>query len=192
MSLEPPSGVMQDPGLNQNTKRWISELYKVVSEQRQWQHLETLDTTSGASVTTTEIFPSNCTAIRLVFDGISTSGTNNIIIQLGTSGGLVTSGYTGAANRMNNTSPDHSNRTDGFDIRRTASGDDYIGIADIQKTTPTSTEWVYSYVAGDTASSVTSIGGSRVDAAGTVTQLKILLSGADSFDAGAVDIWYYG
>lgn len=32
MSLEPPHGVMQDPNLSPNTKRWISELYKQIED----------------------------------------------------------------------------------------------------------------------------------------------------------------
>lgn len=56
-------------------------------------------TTSGTSVDFTGI-PSNAKRVTLNLYGISTNGTSDIVVQLGTSSGVETSGYAGSISRL--------------------------------------------------------------------------------------------
>src|SRR5690606_27685182 len=59
-------------------------------------------TASGTSVEFTSI-PSWVKRITINYVGVSTSGTSDLIVQLGDSGGYETSGYSGAASRTSTT-----------------------------------------------------------------------------------------
>ena len=52
--------------------------------------------TSGTSIDFTSI-PSTVKRITIMFDGVSTNGTSRGMIQIGTSSGVATSGYSGGA-----------------------------------------------------------------------------------------------
>jgi len=60
----------------------------------------TAATVSGTSVDFTGI-PSWVKRITVMFIGVSTSGTSNILVQLGDSGGVETTGYVSQANTFN-------------------------------------------------------------------------------------------
>ena len=62
----------------------------------------TVASTSGTAIDFTSI-PSWVKRITFMFSGVSTSGTSNTIIQLGTSGGFVTSGYSSQAGFIQST-----------------------------------------------------------------------------------------
>ena len=67
-------------------------------------------TTSGTAIDITSI-PSGTKYIVLSLYGVSTSGTSNLIVQIGDSGGIETSGYTTAVCAYNGTGL--ANKTDG-------------------------------------------------------------------------------
>lgn len=193
MSLPPPTAVMQDPGLSPNTKRWISELYKFITPGLSWKHLETLDISTGTSVTTSETFPATVIKIAILFDNLDTDGSNDILIQIGTSGGLVVTGYTGADTKISaGPAFNTNNQTTGFGVRRSAGSDTYVGRAEISKFSKTSDVWVYTSLFTDTNAGIAAIASGEVDLAGTLTQLKILPSGGDNLGGGEAQIWYYG
>ena len=58
------------------------------------------NSTSGTSIDFTNI-PSWVKRITLMFNGVSTSGTSNYLIQIGDSGGVATTGYTAASSTIN-------------------------------------------------------------------------------------------
>lgn len=59
--------------------------------------------TSGTSIDFTDI-PSWVKRVTVMFNGVSTNGTSNILVRLGNSGGIVTSGYVSqAANQSSGT-----------------------------------------------------------------------------------------
>ena len=60
------------------------------------------NTTSGTAIDFTGI-PSWAKQITIAFDGVSTTGVNGYLVQIGTSGGIETTGYAsgGALNRNN-------------------------------------------------------------------------------------------
>jgi hypothetical protein len=128
--------------------------------------------------------------ITVMFNGVSTSGTSNILVQLGTSGGIVSSGYNSTAANQGGTTV---SSTAGFLINsQTAAADIFSGISVF--TNITSTNWVYAGT-GKRATNALAYGGGDGAIGGVVTQLRITtVNGTDTFDttpsAGSINILY--
>lgn len=144
--------------------------------------------TSGTALVFTGI-PSWVNQVILILEGVSTSGGNAFLVQLGTSGGFVTSGYTSAYWQGGSTG---ATRTDGFPIHVTGSGNNQTAIMCINRVT--GDRWVATHngaVEGSVAFSSTQHGTGRVDLSDTLTQLRLTtIGGTDTFDAGTVNIQY--
>lgn len=142
---------------------------------------------SGTSVTFTGI-PSWVKRITIMFSSLSTNGTSVLLARLGTSSGIVSSGYTSGAWSANT---NNTNETTGFRlISLNGAGVSLHGSIVIQNIT--SNTWVESGVIGDSTNNfVNSISGGSIALGGTLTQLRITtVNGTDSFDAGTINILY--
>ena len=148
--------------------------------------------TSGTSIDFTSI-PSWVKRITVMFDGVSTSGTSNILVQLGDSGGVETSGYRGSSMITSSTALQTLAMTTGilvYDNGLTAAdlSNGVITILNI-----TSNTWVFQ---GNIALSNTNetrllAGAKTLDA--TLDRIRITtVNGTDTFDAGTVNILYEG
>jgi len=84
-------------------------------------------TASGTSIDFTGI-PSWVKRITVMFDGVSVSGTSRVMVQLGDSGGVETTGYTGAIN-------EGVTFTTGFLLAGTAAADTRTGMMIISNLT---------------------------------------------------------
>jgi len=140
--------------------------------------------TSGTSIDFTSI-PSWVKRITVMFNGVSTSGTSQIQIQLG-SGSVVTTGYvcsSWTANTNNN------NSTAGFLITgANLAANAYYGNALICN--QTGNTWVESHVMGGSSSS-SCIGGGSLALSGALDRIRITTAnGTDTFDAGSINILY--
>jgi hypothetical protein len=144
--------------------------------------------TSGTSIDFTSI-PSWVKRITVMFNGVSTSGTSNPLIQLG-AGSVTTSGYVSTgANLQNNISPQVASSTAGLIL-----GEISLAAALI------SGHMVITNVSGNiwTASSYGKhstdrcfIGGGTVTLSGTLDRVRITtVNGTDTFDAGSINILY--
>jgi hypothetical protein len=145
-------------------------------------------TTSGTTKDFTGI-PDWVKKITVVTSAVSTSGTSGLLIQLGTSGGFVTTGYLGSTDAFN-TAPTSVAITNGFAIGDTvvAAGTSHA-LSVIAKLTGNS--WVFSSAGAQSNGANVSIGGSSITLAGTLTQLRYTTrGGTDTFDAGSVNILY--
>jgi hypothetical protein len=148
----------------------------------------TLDTakasTSGTSIDFTGI-PTYAKRITVMLNGVSTSGTSNLIFQVG-AGSFTTSGYTGASKQTNNASG--VNSTTGFSVTEAMIAANtyqvYVLITNITDNT-----WVSS---GQAAYGVlTSTGNGSVALGGTLDRVRITtVNGTDTFDAGSINIMY--
>jgi hypothetical protein len=143
--------------------------------------------TSGTNIDFTSI-PSWVKRITVMFRSVSTSGTSNVQIQLGTSGGIVSSGYTSSANNVSNT-PSLSTSTSAFLITQTLAAADgpngFVTICNV-----TGNIWAESGTIARTGTNVQISGGS-VDLSGTLDRLRITtVNGTDTFDAGTINILY--
>lgn len=144
-------------------------------------------TTSGSAIDFTGI-PSYVNEVTVMLNGVSLSGTDNLLIQLGTSGGLVTSGYQQSATRLaSGSSIQGSSDTSGFEVWLTVSSRAASGMMILQRMD--ANLWVASH-SMRIASSDTGVGGGTVDLGGALTQIRVTRTGSNTFDAGSATISY--
>ena len=147
-------------------------------------------TTSGTAVNFTSI-PSWVKRITVMFNQVSGTGssadvTSNFIIQLGDSGGIETSGYSGGSFNRGIA----ANNTIGFDL--TAQQDNtQLWSGSVTITNLSGNTWCESGVlSGTSASFVGASGGSKTLSA-TLDRIRITIyNGTDTFDNGSVNILY--
>lgn len=147
-------------------------------------------TTSGTAIDFTGI-PSWVKRITVIFNGVSTNGTSPVQVQLGASGTPATSGYLGAANaNLNAGAPLIVNPTTGFYIMSDSAAG-YVRYGHLILTNPSGNIWVASGVGGDSGSARTWSTGGNVTLGGTMNMIRLTtVSGADTFDAGSINIMY--
>lgn len=149
--------------------------------------------TSGTSIDFTGI-PSWAKRITIMFDGVSLSGADQILVQLGDSGGLETTGYIsgGAVTRDANTTNAGSS-TSGFIIfHGGATTNFFYGTIRIESFTGNA--WVASVsgtagASGGAAANGISGGGSKTLSA-TLDRVSVTRTGTNTFDAGTINILY--
>ncbi len=145
-------------------------------------------TTSGTAFDFTGI-PSWAKQIAITFNGVSLSGTDDILVQTGDAGGIETSGYTSTSCRLPNAGAIVGvSSTAGFIIGMGANGQTLSGtmlltLADAANT------WVASMSGKVNTTNAVITGGDKATSA-TLDRVRITRSGTDTFDAGAVNISY--
>ena len=153
----------------------------------------TVASTSGTSIDFTSI-PSWVKRVTVMFSGVSVSGTSAILLQLGTSSGVETSGYisygaiTGGATLAGGTTS-----TAGFIIFSNAAGNLFYG--QVSFISLGSNAWVGAHVLGLTSGglSYSVQGGGNKTTAATLDRVRITtVNGTDTFDAGTINILYEG
>ena len=149
-------------------------------------------TTSGTSIDFTGI-PSWVKRVTVMFNGVSTSGTSNLQIQIG-AGSVTTSGYssvssaTGGGTLITPTAV----VTSGMVIRN-ESGAVSVLSGIIHLTNITGNTWVSSHTFCDTGTARVGMGGGNVALSGTLDRIRITtVNGTDTFDGGSVNILYEG
>jgi len=143
--------------------------------------------TSGTSISYTGI-PSWVKRITVMYTSLSTNGSSTIQVQLGTSGGLTTSGYLGCS-AFSGGSTGGANLTTGLPIASTSAGDARHGHIII--TNVTGNIWVSSHANGQSNNNYAQFGGGSITLSGTLTQLAInMANGTDTFDSGSINILY--
>jgi len=146
----------------------------------------TKPSTSGTTVDFTGI-PSWVKRVTVMFSGVSTGGSSALIVQLGTSGGFVSTGYISGSE----TGTGSSSITSGLACGRTGvvtASSTYYGFLEI--VTLGSNVWVSSGNTWDASVCYTNAGG--VTLGGTLTQVRVTTVSADTFDAGSINILYEG
>jgi hypothetical protein len=147
--------------------------------------------TSGTSIDFTSI-PSWVKRVTVMFDGVSTNGSSNILIQIG-SGSVLTSGY-GSSAIYGGTSGGGSSSTAGFIITSaSASSVDLSGTNTItlfgSNTYVSTGNLIYNSVSPILF--VMSSAGIRTSVGGAIDRVRITtVNGTDTFDAGSINILY--
>jgi hypothetical protein len=141
--------------------------------------------TSGTSIDFTGI-PSWVKRITVMLNGVSTSGTSLLQVQLGDSGGIETTGYT-SGGWINNTTTNTS--TTGFLANAsTAAANIQYGIMTIALVS--GNVWIASCSSGFSGGGGSVTGGTKT-LSDTLTQVRITtVNGTDTFDAGSINILY--
>lgn len=147
-------------------------------------------TTSGTSVTFTGI-PSWVKRITVMLNGVSTSGTSNILIQLG-SGSVTTTGYVSSSTSQGPTNAVvGTSATNGLVIFNNSATNAYIGLLTICLVS--SNSWTSSHCLGFTNNNYSCTGAGIITLGGTLDRVVLTtVNGTDTFDAGSVNILYEG
>jgi hypothetical protein len=159
--------------------------------------------TSGTAVTCagqTSIdftsIPSWVKKITVMLNGVSTSGTSSILVQLGDSGGIENTGYTGVAVRSGSSTNAYELSTAGFPLNESNTASlTYQSLVTLALLDASTNTWVISGTASTYASNNLSAlsGGKSLSA--TLDRVRITtVNGTDTFDttpsAGIINILY--
>ena len=159
------------------------QLYPIVSG--------TAVTASGTAVNFTSI-PSWVKRITVLFSGVSTSGTSAFLIQLGDSGGIENTGYTGSGSNIGTGSTGITGSTAGFILVAAAvAANNYQGKVEINLADASTNTWVsFGTLSRSSNDSISSSAGTK-SLSDTLTQVRITtVNGTDTFDAGTINILY--
>ena len=144
--------------------------------------------TSGTSIDFTSI-PSSVKRITVMFYSVSTSGTSNLLIQIGDSGGIESTSYTSQCQYLgvlNTTS------TAGFVVTAsTAAADTLRGLITLCLIDTSTNSWVASSsLSGSTAGNII-LGSGGKSLSSTLDRVRVTtVNGTDTFDAGSINIMY--
>lgn len=149
--------------------------------------------TSGTSIDFTGL-PAWVERITVMFNGVSTNGASPVCALVGTSSGIVSTGYSAGGMRAfvssNDTVGVQTTRflvdAAGQDVSTTRHGHmvlTYLG----------SNVWVQSSITSRSDSNASSNCGGSVTLSGTLDRVRITtINGTDAFDAGSINILYEG
>jgi len=146
--------------------------------------------TSGTSIDFTGI-PSYAKRITVMFDSVSLSGTDNILVQIGDSGGVETTGYvSSSAYAISGGASVGTSSTSGFSIIVGSSGNGVTGT--MQLVNITGNTWVSSCSLTYFTGTAAAIGGagSKTLSPGPLDRVSITRTGTNTFDSGTINILY--
>lgn len=148
----------------------------------------TAQNASGTAVDFTGI-PSWVKRITVIFSGVSTNGASNPLIQVGTSSGVVTTGYLGSSSNLSS-AVISATFTTGFGLR-IQDGATNINHGSLVLTNITGNTWVASGVFARSDGNVTGTTAGNIVLSATLDRIRITtVNGTDTFDAGSINIMY--
>ena len=150
------------------------------------------NTTSGTSIDFTGI-PSGIKRITINFNGVSTNGTSTVIVQIGDSGGIETSGYlSGASLQQNAGTNAYAASTAGYMLAGVNTAASVVqGSFVLTLTNSANNTWAGYGAGNDSGLSGSWHGGGAKSTSATLDRVRITTSGgADTFDAGEINIAY--
>jgi len=157
-----------------------------------WQTVSTSNLTrvatqsaTGSSITFGSL-PSTVRKITILLNNVGASGTDNLLIRVGTSGGLITTGYTSRSQYADASSTSGSTATNGFLHWQNSGSVESAGAIELFNITDD--VWVEKGITSSSGALLFSAG--VVDAGAQVTQVAIQLTGANTFDAGSFGLFY--
>ena len=144
--------------------------------------------TSGTSIDFTSI-PSWVKRVTVMFNAMSTNGTSQILVQLGTSGGVVSTGYVSVGFGTSGAALNTVSFTTGFVFQDANSAAESIdGTMTINSFG--SNTWAYSAATSRTSTAF-GAGAGKIALSGTLDRIRITtVNGTDTFDAGSINILY--
>lgn len=148
-------------------------------------------TTSGTAITFSSI-PAGVRKIHIMFSGVSSSGTSDWIIQLGDAGGVEPTGYLGSVCTTTTATPAIDNPTAGFGVTATTiAGMILHGTATLTLMNAATFTWACTSIVGHSNAATHSTGAGVKSLTAELDRVVITtVGGADTFDAGAINISY--
>lgn len=145
--------------------------------------------TSGTSIDFTGI-PAGTRRITINFVGVSTSGTSAMIVQIGDAGGPEDTGYLGAVSSVAGT-VSTANKTTGFGAATNSAGTVLHGSIVLSLEDSAQFTWTSHGILGQSDAAQTHLSAGSKSLSAELTQVRITTEGgADTFDAGAINIQY--
>ena len=147
--------------------------------------------TSGTAIDFTSI-PSWARRITVMLSAVSTNGTSNLLLQIGDSGGIETSGYVGSVDVWAATPGATLFGGTGFNLDNTATAAavrHYVAtVVNINGNT-----WVYTLTGARSNSAAIALAGGSKTLSDVLDRVRVTATnGTDSFDAGTINIFYEG
>tara|TARA_R110000787_G_scaffold284738_1_gene398816 strand:+ start:16584 stop:17105 length:522 start_codon:yes stop_codon:yes gene_type:complete len=146
--------------------------------------------TSGTSIDFTGI-PAGVKRVTVMFGGVSTNGTSNYIVRLGTSSGIEATGYLTTDFGVGGTTTSTANNTTGFAFRASSASNTAHGQTVFNLLDSDSFRWTGagSLSLSNNAVNYTTTGSKAL--AGTLDRIRLTtVNGTDTFDAGSINILY--
>ena len=132
--------------------------------------------------------PSWVKRITIMFDGVSLSGTDSFLIQIGDSGGLETTGYNGGGARFTVSTLGGATFTTGFGFNNATAATFFSG--SVVLTNVTGNTWAASGTLGGSATEFANILGGSKTLSATLDRVSVTRTGTNTFDAGTINILY--
>jgi hypothetical protein len=146
--------------------------------------------TSGTSIDFTSI-PSWVKRITVLFNGVSTNGTSGLLVRLGTSGGIVSTGYISTCVTVDSSGGSASQQgTVGFNWYNDSISYAHYGSMTLSLIESANNIWISDHVGRFSTTNIVS-GGGGLTLSSVLTQVRITtINGTDAFDAGSINILY--
>ena len=149
-------------------------------------------TVGGTTISTIGVeyqsIPSWVKRITVMFQSVSLSGTDSILVQLGDSGGIETTGYAGGGARLTSTNTVATARfTTGFGFNNTTAGNIFDGSLVITQINSSTRTYTAMGIISGLTDVICSCAGIKSTSA-TMDRIRITRSGTDVFDDGSVNI----
>ena len=146
--------------------------------------------TSGTSIDFTSI-PSWVKRITVMYSGVSTNGTSDFWLRLGTSGGFATSGYLGYNLRDAGSGNSYTALSSAFIVTAGGASASELFQGNIVITNQTGNVWIATgqVTGSNNTGNFNNLAG-YVSLSGTLTQIRLTSASSDTFDAGSINILY--
>jgi len=146
--------------------------------------------TSGTSIDFTSL-PSWVKRITVMYSGVSTNGTSDFWLRLGTSGGFATSGYIGYNLRDAGSGNSYTALSSAFIVTAGGALASEVFQGNIVITNQTGNVWIATgqVTGSNNTGNFNNLAG-YVSLGGTLTQIRLTSASPDTFDAGTVNILY--
>ena len=131
--------------------------------------------------------PSGTTIVIMTFLSSGTNGSDDFLVQIGDSGGIDASGYGSESNRIAGATPASSSSGAGFNVNRSAAGDEGTGWMIITKSS--GNKWCNSHIMRGGAGVVV-VGSGNHSLSAELNEVRLTRSGSDTFDSGTANVMY--
>jgi len=168
-----------------------SDEYRLHRSHMRRKYYGDTNVNSGTSVDFTNL-PTGLRRVGILFNGVSTNGTSNPIIQMRVANAAVTTGYLMTGGFTQNTNlAGASNSVSGFYISSNLAAATLYGIVMFERYSPLTNEWSAWGIVGDPGSRQNFISGYK-SLAGELDGIRLTASnGTDAFDgSGKVNIFW--
>jgi len=148
--------------------------------------------TSGTTISFTDI-PSWAERITILFKGVSTTGTSNVGIQLGTGSTptYTTTGYASVGNTIAGSAVVSASYTTLFGLGSGNQAAASIMQGTMTLTNITNNDWVFSGTTSQSNTNATHVANGSISLGAVLTAIRVTtVAGTDTFDAGLINILY--